>query len=300
MFFSANKDNLPNALVIGPMRTATTWVYEYLKSRGDICLPSGVKETFFFDKRFHKGINWYGAHFKRSKGKKHLKIIEVAPSYFHSDEAPRRIFDTLGQVTLLVMVRNPVERSISHYRHLVSRGLVGTDMKKAVAKYPEIIEASRYAHRLQKWEKVFGVGAVRVIRQELLKENPPEFVKQLCELLGIPFLPPPEALLYTKINKAPVPSFPLLARLGWRFANFLRDYRVYAPIELAKSLGLKKLFFGSDRREKKFSLTQEDIIWLEDLLKEDWIVFQRSLQGESERELSRNSQWLYYENSNGL
>jgi hypothetical protein len=45
----------PDAMVIGPMKAGTTWLYSYLISRGDVCLPEGVKETFFFDRRFNKG-----------------------------------------------------------------------------------------------------------------------------------------------------------------------------------------------------------------------------------------------------
>lgn len=202
----------------------------------------------------------------------------MAPSYFHSHQAPKRILDTLGRINLLIIVRNPVERSISHYRHLISRGLVGFDIKKAVAKYPEIIDASRYAYHLHRWEEVFGIGAVRILRQGTLKENPIDFVQQLCQTLGVSSMAPPEELLYTKINTATVPHLPIVARFGWHFANFLRAHRIYAPIELAKFLGLKRFFFGSNNeRKSKSFLSEEDKIWLEELLKDDWNIFRKRL-----------------------
>ena len=41
--------SIPFCLFMGPQRSGTSWLYRYLMDRGDVCLPSGVKEVFFFD-----------------------------------------------------------------------------------------------------------------------------------------------------------------------------------------------------------------------------------------------------------
>ena len=70
---------------IGPQRTASTWLNEMLLRHPSIALPTGVKETKFFDDRFHKGFAWYATHFadpdpSQVRG-------EIAPTYFDDDAA---------------------------------------------------------------------------------------------------------------------------------------------------------------------------------------------------------------------
>lgn len=135
---------LPTALIIGPMKAGTTWIYDYLSWRGDVCLPQGVKETFFFDRNWDKGVTWYARHFHAHKTCDCEVIVEVAPSLFHHPDAPGYVRDTLGQVQLIVTIRDPVDRAWSHYQHLRSKGYTNSDLKIALVQFPEIVEASKY------------------------------------------------------------------------------------------------------------------------------------------------------------
>lgn len=56
MFSATNKSNMPNTIIIGAMRSATTWVYNYLKSRGIyVCLLES-KRLFFSTKDTPKAL----------------------------------------------------------------------------------------------------------------------------------------------------------------------------------------------------------------------------------------------------
>ena len=72
--------SLPSFFVIGPPRTGTTWLYEVLREH--TVLPAPTKETRFFDTHFHRGLDWYAAHFPSSTGDR--MVGEVAPTYFAS------------------------------------------------------------------------------------------------------------------------------------------------------------------------------------------------------------------------
>ena len=82
--------NTPNFLFIGPQKTGTTWIHEYLRLSGHVVLPRGVKETHFFDKYFDKGVQWYASHFKEGD-----RIVEVGASYFDKSDVPYRVKDVL-------------------------------------------------------------------------------------------------------------------------------------------------------------------------------------------------------------
>ena len=86
---TSNGSGLPSFFVIGPPRTGTTWLYEILRDR--TLLPAPTKETRFFDKHFHRGIDWYRAHYPHTAADRH--VGEIAPTYFASIEASERIVE---------------------------------------------------------------------------------------------------------------------------------------------------------------------------------------------------------------
>jgi len=256
--------DLPDVLAIGPMKAGTTWLHEYLKSRGDICLPQGTKETFFFDRRFEKGVEWYKAHFRTCRGGSYAHRMEVAPSYFHHIQAPQRIFDTLGRIPLVVTLRDPVERSWSHYLHLRRKGYTTLPLREAVEQFPEIVEASRYASQIRRWGELFGFEHIHFLPMEQLEEDPERYVRKLCDVLNLEFTGVPNLGASYQASVAPSSTF---ARLGRRTADWFRSRRIYSIVNLAKRMGLQRIFFGSSGKSDKLPvLTGEERSWLYQLL----------------------------------
>jgi hypothetical protein len=233
---------LPNRLVIGAMRSGTTWVHEYLAARSDVMLPSGTKETYFFDRSFDKGAAWYAKHFPVGSQRPPF-VIEVGPSYLHAADAPARVMKTLGQVPLVVIARNPVLRSWSHYVHLKRFGLCPGELRAAAKANPEILDASRYAYQLRRWGAVMG-RSPSLVSFEVLAESPVEFASAICAALDMPFVAANAETIGTS-NANVAPSSPRLASLGAHVSYFLRDRRMYGVIEFAKKLGLQRLVYGA-------------------------------------------------------
>ena len=234
---------LPDAVVVGSMKAGTSWIHDYLGARGDVLLPSGVKETFFFDRRFGKGPGWYSSHFVPPRGEAPLRVVEVAPSYFHHGETPRRMHDVLGDVALVASLRDPVERTWSHYVHLLRKGHTRLGLREAAREHPELLAASRYREQLERWRAVFGEEGVAVLCFDDLVADPVRFTGDLCRALG---LPPVELTpeMSEPANQAAVAPSPRLASLGIRLADHLRDRRLYFLVNLAKRAGLQAVFFG--------------------------------------------------------
>lgn len=231
------------ALVIGPMKAGTTWIHDYLAARGDVCLPSGVKETFYFDRYYERGRDWYSNHFRHWDAQRHRIMVEVAPSLFHAPEAAVRVRDDLGSVPLLVVKRDPIARSWSHYMHLRRYGYTNEPLAGAIEAFPQIINASRYEEQIARWRATLPDAPLTVLELDLLKSDPEAYVRQLCEALGIPFKPIPE-MVAGEANSAAVPPSFLAAKAGRRISYALRSMGLYGVISLAKAIGLKPLFFG--------------------------------------------------------
>src|SRR5579862_2208043 len=82
-----NDAPLPSFFIVGPPRTGTSWLHEILRRHA--VLPFPTKETRFFDCHFHRGIEWYRAHYPRERAT--LPVGEIAPTYFASREARERM-----------------------------------------------------------------------------------------------------------------------------------------------------------------------------------------------------------------
>lgn len=197
---------LPNILIVGPMKSGTSWIYQYLKYRRDIGLPNGVKETFFFDRYYDKGVEWYSSHYQFISGKQYKQVVEVAPSYFHCQDAPERIYNVLGDISILVTLRDPVRRAWSHYLHLRRYGYTSAPLKEAIREFPEILEASKYKTNLARWHNYFPERRVEILRQECLSQSPEKYIKQLCSVMSLSSIKY-DSSLNQKYNKTTLPRF---------------------------------------------------------------------------------------------
>lgn len=254
--------SLPTCLFVGPQKAGTSWIYTYLLARRDFCLPHGVKETFFFDQRFErKDLTWYRSHFCFDSAR-HAHVTEVAPTYFQSPQACQRIRDVCGEIPIVVTLRQPARRSESLYLHLVRYGYTKAPLRQAIEQFPEIIDSSRYAKHLENWIVGFGAGRVSVLTQEELGRSPFDYVAKLCKALDVPEIGV-DFDFHQRVNEASDSRSSTMAFLSRTAGDFLRDRRLYWPINFAKKLGLKSLVFGHRSNSPRPSLSNSDRQWVE-------------------------------------
>ena len=112
---------MPDFLVIGGKRCATTALYRCIRQHPQIYMPK--KEVHFFSLEGKKAsrsdyitdINSYRALF--SGGPHGAKKGEASPSYLHWPGAAERIRGYIPEVKLVAILRNPAERAYSDFLH---------------------------------------------------------------------------------------------------------------------------------------------------------------------------------------
>ena len=111
---------LPNFMVIGVGRSGTTSLFNYLEQHPSI-VKSSYDEIGFFDDNFHLGMSWYRSMFPTIFTKflvklktKHFMTYEVTPWYIRRPWTARRIKNIFPNIKLIVVLRNPVDRTYSH------------------------------------------------------------------------------------------------------------------------------------------------------------------------------------------
>lgn len=237
---------VPTGLVIGPMRTGSTWLYEYLSSRADVCLPKDVKETFYFAENYGKGEAWYESHFRHYDPAQHRRIVDVSPTLFDNQAAISRVRKELRNPVLMATLRQPIDRAWSHYMHLRQYGATTLDFDAAIREIPAIIEASLYAKHLARWLNEFGSDAVRIAFYNDLKQHQAEYVRQVNETFGLPDAAA-EALPSAKVNSGSLPRNLLLAQVTRRTAAKLRRSGLHPIVNAGKRMGLANLVYGRSR-----------------------------------------------------
>lgn len=178
----------PDFIIIGSMKSGTTSLYRMLASHPDIGM-SRDKETDFFivEKNYGRGIDWYRAQFDPSR----TIHGEASPNYTKVDDfggVPERIRAALPEVKLIYLVRDPVDRLVSQYRHSWTMGDI-TMTPEELPSTPEwrhIIDTSRYGRQFKAFLDVFPDEQILVVDFDRLIGEPQAVLDEVLAFIGAP------------------------------------------------------------------------------------------------------------------
>lgn len=176
---------LPNFLIIGAARSGTTSVYHNLSEHPDIIIPV-KKEPQFFTSQWERGLDWYQALFADYAGQK--AIGEASMSYTYPDytQTPTRIYELLPDTRLIYILRNPVERTFSHYLYYRHYSKVETlDFEQALQNWDIYLGTSRYYEWIEKYLHYFDRQKLLIIFFEEYVANPQANLWQIFRFLDV-------------------------------------------------------------------------------------------------------------------
>jgi hypothetical protein len=210
-----SRKSLPHFIIIGAAKAGTTSLYTYLIQHSQI-LEATHKEVHFFDVKYQNGVIFYRSHFPlRAKMKQGVITGEASPGYLFHPHVPRRIFQLLPNVKLIVLLRDPVDRAISHYFHSVREDgellpieeafrneekILAEElikMQKDESYYSEIYRTRSYKRRgvyvdqLTNYLNYFSINQILILKSEDLFSDPLKLLSGVFAFLNIDssFLP---------------------------------------------------------------------------------------------------------------
>ncbi|MGD9957851.1 sulfotransferase domain-containing protein [Nocardioides sp.] len=113
---------LPDFLVIGGQRCGTTSLFRALMDHPQIERPTMHKGVNYFDLNYDQGEAWYRAHFPMRAAAADTHVFDASGYYMFHPLAAERIGADLPGIKVIAMVRDPVERAYSAYKHEFARG----------------------------------------------------------------------------------------------------------------------------------------------------------------------------------
>lgn len=176
----------PDFLIIGAMKSGTTTLAAQLGEQDGIFMTVPKEPNFFSDDEiFARGHAWYSSLFKEASPKD-IKG-EASTHYTKLPTYPKtvtRALEVLETPRIVYLIRNPVERAISHFIHEWSLGKMSDNMEAEFLCNPEIVEYGRYAMQIQPWIEAFGEKAIHLTSLEALQENPQGVLSEVAAFIG--------------------------------------------------------------------------------------------------------------------
>ena len=177
---------LPDFIVIGAMKCATSTVHEQLAMQTGIFMSTPKEPNFFSDDELYaRGTDWYSSLFDAA-GVTHL-CGESSTHYTKLPTYPRtieRMQQHLVNLKLIYVMRDPVDRLVSHYIHEWSEGRIALGIDAACAEHPELVDYSRYAMQLEPYLQTFGPQCILPVFFERLVAEPQIELERVCRFIG--------------------------------------------------------------------------------------------------------------------
>lgn len=129
----------PTFLLVGGQRCGTTSLFRALEQHPDVVRPTFNKGINYFDLNYERSEDWYRAHFplastirRRGSANSRLETFEASGYYIFHPLAPARIARDLPGVKIVAMLRDPVERAYSAWKHESARGFDPMSFEQAI------------------------------------------------------------------------------------------------------------------------------------------------------------------------
>jgi hypothetical protein len=249
----------PGFIMIGAQRSGTTSLFRMLATHPQVMPASYHKGVNYFDLNYYRGMRWYRGHFPvatiaRRTAARHGEPIafEASGYYMYHPFALERMARDLPHVRLVAMLRDPVERAYSAYKHEYARGFEQETFENALEledqrlageiermhddisyesfshRHHSYRHRGHYAEQLERALEYFPRSHVHVFDSEAYFDQPAQEYSRLLEFLG---LQPFEPTGFSKVNARPgAPMQP-------RTRQMLEEYYVPHDERLTKLLG---------------------------------------------------------------
>ena len=189
----------PNLFLIGAMKAGTHYVRKLLKAHPDIFMCEPDEPSYFVDPQDLRRI--YPEMWQRRLWRSEERYLELfrpagdAPilgdastSYTKLPLAPgvvQRIAAFNPDARFIYLLRDPVERAISHYWHMVRHHAERRPIADAFRRDTQFVAFSHYAMQLRPYLERFGRDRIAVVIHERLIADPAGVMRGLYEWLEV-------------------------------------------------------------------------------------------------------------------
>jgi len=207
----------PNFAIIGAQKSGTTSLYDFVTRHPNIASARKKEIHFFSSSLYGFGLMWYRSNFPtrisryyyKKNGKK-LLVGEATPYYLFHPLVPERMKRVLPDIKLIAILRNPVDRTYSHYNFALRQNRESLSFEEALDaegdrmgghreriiqdpnfddfefKTHSYLSRSIYVDQLSHWFKYYDRSRFLIVSSEDLAMDPQRILDQIFDFLGVP------------------------------------------------------------------------------------------------------------------
>lgn len=212
----------PSFVIVGASRAGTTSLFRALVQHPQVLRPTVNKGVRYFDLNYFRPRSWYYGHFplrpvaqRRTGPGLEPVTFEASGYYLFHPLAIERLARELPQARIVAMLRDPVERAYSAWKHETARGFEWEPFERALEleddrllgeverierdptyesfTYQHLSHRHRgeYAEQLERVFAVFPSDQVHIMESERFFAFPEEeYARLVVDFLGLsPFMP---------------------------------------------------------------------------------------------------------------
>jgi len=262
---------LPQFLIIGAVKAATTWIADQLRARDDVFMPG--PEPHYFSREHDRGASWYASLFAEARSDQ--LIGEKSADYLAESAAPARAAALVPDAILIAQLRNPVDRAYSDYCMLYRRGQVGSDVERyldARSEIPRFLQNGLYARHIARWRDYFPADRLKIILYDDIRADPERVLADVCSALQLsPTIDVERVRRRSNDSEAPLVPLPL-RRLPQSIKNLVAPLRGNPAFEATRRIIARSVDYPtltSDLRQRLNDYYADDVAQLGRLLDRD-------------------------------
>ncbi len=184
---ASNAFNGPDFIIIGAMKCGTSTLQAQLAAQAGVFMTTPKEPNYFSDDDVYGlGSDWYASLFADAQsndvtGEASTHYTKL-PTY---PETIARMQSEIAAPKMIYLIRNPVQRAISHFVHEWTENRMGDDIEQAFRDNITLVDYGRYAMQIKPFIDAYGADAVHLTCLEGLKADPDGEFAKITDFLGL-------------------------------------------------------------------------------------------------------------------
>ncbi len=179
---------LPDFMIIGSMKSATSTLHAQLAQQPGVFMSTPKEPNFFSDdEQWKYGLKSYSSLFAAAPddaicGESSTHYTKL-PTYPRTILRMRESFQR--PMKFIYIMRDPIERLISHYIHEWTQRTITEPIDDAIGTHSELVDYSCYAMQLGPYLDAFGRDAVLPVFFERMLASPQAELSRICRFINL-------------------------------------------------------------------------------------------------------------------
>lgn len=247
-----------NFMIIGAMKSGTTSLASHLAQHPEICFCREKEPMYFIHADWKRNLKKYHELYSPSKNQ---ICGEASTPYTTLPEFPftaPNLFDYNPELKLIYIMRQPIDRIVSHYAHDFLMGRTKDPIEITILNNPKYINISCYGAQIKPYMELFRSRNILLLTFEEYISQPFKTLKKVFEFLNVA-----EEISWEIDTSPKNKSVGMFRKKRWAYKLYQINARIRISRVLPSFIRQRVLFWTNYRLDYKPALSKSTrkLLW---------------------------------------